>query len=100
MAKSNYDKDGNWNGYVVYVGLPGYLPNSVYYAGTLGEAKSVAKEEARAFRDAGYTVTGNARDGYHVHQGEDDDWQRITIDTAHLSAKEVAALRVFGEWYD
>ena len=100
MSKRNYDENGNWSGYLVTVGLPGYIPNHYMHANTLKEARAYAKDEAMAFRDAGYTVTGSAKDGYHVHQGEDNDWQRINILPVTLSAKDVDLYRSIGEWFD
>lgn len=71
------DKRKHADHYHVYVGMPGYLPNTMFACETLAEAGNIAYAEAQDYRDAGYHsdyddhighVTGNKHEGYEVNR--------------------------------
>lgn len=70
--------------YHVLIGLPGYMPDANFLCDTKGQAQDLALFEARAFREAGYKVTGNKGHGYDVLHGEEacfpnTTWQTIDV---------------------
>ena len=78
--------------YHVYVGLPGYLPNTNHACETKEEAIRIAKQEKAFFQDYGDSylavrVEGDIRkDGWYAVKMENDAqdgfflWQTITIE--------------------
>ena len=89
-----------FEGYAVEVGLSGlYIPHSIYYCPTLQDARNVAKNEKRAFQDAGYRVSGNIhRDNEYIvtdpegGYGTEIDWQRITINPVYIKGRNLEHL--------
>lgn len=60
--------------YAVFEGLSGgYLPNTVEYFTSKGEALRRMADIARELREEGHTVEGNAQTGY-VYRHADQDW--------------------------
>ncbi len=52
--------------YHVFAGTVGCLPDMAAAFLTKSDAESYAKEEARDYRDMGFTVTGNVKTGYSI----------------------------------
>ena len=68
-------------GYAVVVNMPGYMPdNPPAICRSLTYARDCAKYEAARFREDGYRVTGNMRDGYTCEDRETSTTYVITID--------------------
>lgn len=84
--------------YVVYVGMPGYLPDSYYVCETLAEAFDYAKFERDEFRQLGYRVLGNIRKDWQyivrrrLFGNEWLDYVTIQIECCELSDEELEEL--------
>lgn len=61
--------------YHVYANVAGYMPDSdsVYYATSKKEAGQIATSIAQEYREDGYRLHGNQRDGY-VCERTDSRW--------------------------
>ena len=57
--------------YHVLNSFSGCLPETSYYCETKKDAITLAKSEARDYRDAEFYVAGNAEGGYEVKQNKD-----------------------------
>ncbi len=63
-------------GYAVVVNMPGYMPdNPPAILHTVTQARAVARDEAKRFREDGYHVTGNMKEGYYC----EDDYSGFVI---------------------
>ena len=76
-------------GYAVIVNMPGYMPdNPPAIFRRLQDARTYAANEAKGFRNEGWKVTGNMRDGYDCEDRESSATYVIRIDGPYLYPEE------------